>query len=592
MKSKGEKSMKFVPETVASFFGHQRIQYSIPAYQRAYSWEEQQTRTFLEDLVEHKNSSESNPYCYGNILLETIADGRKYEIIDGQQRITTLSIFMRALLNTFAERIAEGHVFTNSDGDYINVEDEEDIYFKDHGIIKLRPTSYDRNCFDTIIIENQADFICSTPSQERMLNAKKFFIEELQKLCDVDLVSVFETVQNAIVNHIELTGKKESALMFELQNNRGKDLTNLEKLKSFLMYQLYVYSQPDETNSNIESVAEYFNSIYQIVNQMSLQLGNDEDDGSNSVVNEDNILIYHSYAYSRKNFGYRNLNDIFEEFKLVPNEEKVSWIISYTRELNSSFKSINNVLAINDTNLKKLKKMRIPFFAYPFIIKGYKDRDSLPKLFELLEVISFRYKLIGSRADIRGRLNDLIRDFDGDVESLSKKMQKKMEEAYYWGDKKFLETLDGNMYQNSMIKYLLWEYEQYLQRKGYVISGNVKIENESIEHISPQTEPDENVSKGYQIEENGLYSKEFRENYINRLGNLMLISQSHNSSIGNKSFKIKLESYINNPLLCQQKQISDFVEDKSNPKWDAKSIEQRHSAIVSFAKDRWAFIKE
>lgn len=213
-------------------------------------------------------------------------------------------------------------------------------------------------------------------------------------------------------------------------------------------------------------------------------------------------------------------------------------------------------------------------------------------MFKLLEVLSFRYKLIGSRADIRGRLNDLIREFDGNVETLAQKMKDKIEEAYYWGDKKFTEILNGNMYQNNMINYLLWEYEQVLQRKGYVISGSVEIENESIEHISPQTEPDEIVSAGYQIEENGFYSKEFRENYINRLGNLMLISQSHNSSIGNSPFSIKLKSYTSNPLLRQQKQIADFVKEKTNPKWDANSIDDRHSAIVSFAKDRWAFVKE
>ena len=140
--------MKFVEGTVSGFFGRQKIQYSIPAYQRAYSWEELQTKTFLEDLVNHKNSSETNPYCYGNILLETISEEKKYEIIDGQQRITTLSIFMRALLNTIAERINEGSTFINGDGETIVVQDEEDIYFKDHGVIKLRPTSYDQACFD------------------------------------------------------------------------------------------------------------------------------------------------------------------------------------------------------------------------------------------------------------------------------------------------------------------------------------------------------------------------------------------------------------------------------------------------------------
>lgn len=590
--------MKFTEKTVSSFFGVQKIQYSIPAYQRAYSWEDLQTKTFLEDLLEHKNSSEANPYCYGNILLETIVNGKKYEIIDGQQRITTLSIFMRALLNTFKERIDAGSVFTTGDGEPISIksieEDERDIYFKDHGVVKLRPPIYDQGCFDAIIIDNQPTYNCETPSQKRMLKAKNYFTDELKKLSDEDLLNIFETTRNAIINCIELTGKKESALMFELQNNRGKDLTNLEKLKSFLMYQLYVYSpSSDDTNSNIEDVTNNFNSIYKTVNDISLQLGNDEEDVSSSVVNEDNILIYHSYAYSKKHFGYRNLNDIIEEFKSIPSEEKVKWIINYSRDLCSSFKSIKKVLANNKyAYLDKLKRMKIPFFVYPFIIKGAKNEDSLPQLFKLLEVLSFRYKLIGSRADIRGRLNDLIRDFDGDVELLSQQMKEKMEEAYYWGDKKFTEILDGNMYQNNMINYLLWEYEQFLQRKGYVISGDIKIKDESIEHISPQTEPDEKVLTGYQIEENGLYSKEFRENYINRLGNLMLISRSHNSSIGNRPFREKLESYSNNPLLIQQKQIEDFVEDKSNPQWNAKSIDKRHSDIVSFAVKRWAFVNE
>lgn len=581
--------MKFTEKTVSSFFGVQKIQYSIPAYQRAYSWEDLQTKTFLEDLLEHKNSSEKNPYCYGNILLETIANGKKYEIIDGQQRITTLSIFMRALLNTIAEREVTDDFITR-DGDSISIKDEEAIYFKDLGVVKLRPTTYDQACFDAIIIDNQSKFNCITLSQKRMLKAKNYFTDELKKLSNEDLLNVFETARSAIVNCIELTGKKESALMFELQNNRGKDLTNLEKLKSFLMYQLYVYSQPEETNSNIEKVTNYFNPIYNIVNQMSLQLSNDEEDVANSVVNEDNILIYHSYAYSRKNFGYRNLNDIIEEFKSIPNEDKVSWIISYSGKLYSSFTSIQRVLTMDDPYLNKLKKMKIPFFVYPFIIKGYKNEDSFPQLFKLLEVLSFRYKLIGSRADIRGRLNDLIREFDGDVALLSQKMKVKMEDAYYWGDKKFLEILNGDMYQNSMINYLLWEYEQFLSQKGYLIGGNVKIENESIEHIAPQTEPDEKVSSGYLIEADGFYSKDFRENYINRLGNLMLISQSHNSSIGNSPFAKKLESYKNNPLLRQQKQIEEFVKDKANPQWNKETIDERHSAIVSFAVNRWAYV--
>lgn len=580
--------MDFFKKTVSSFFGQQKIQYSIPAYQRAYSWEKLQTNTFLEDLIEHKNSNQNNPYCYGNILLETISEGKKYEIIDGQQRIITLSIFLRSLLNTFQKRIEQGKVFKTSKNEEIVVEDEEDNYFKDHGVIKLRPTAYDLACYDTIIIDNLDTYNCITSSQKRMLAAKKYFSQELARLSDDDLVSVFETVQNAIINHIELTGKKESALMFELQNNRGKDLTNLEKLKSFLMYQLYVYSDPNETDANIEYVSNQFNPIYNIVNQMSLQLGDDDEEGVKSVVNEDSILMYHSYAYSKKNFGYRNLNDIIDEFKAVSREEKVRWIKDYALALYSSFASIQTVMAMEDSNLDKLKKMKMPYYVYSFIIKGARNKDSLPKLFRILEILSFRYKLINSRADIRGRLNELIREYDGDNEALAVKMKLKMEEAYYWGDKKFSEVLNGNMYQNNMIHYFLWEYEQDLQRRGY-ICGNVEIEDESIEHISPQTEPEEIVTTGYEVDTNGLYTKDFRENYLNKLGNLMLISRSHNSSIGNKPFKDKLQSYKDNALLRQQAQIKDYVEDESEPVWNSECIDKRHAKMIGFALKHWSF---
>ena len=59
--------------------------------------------------------------------------------------------------------------------------------------------------------------------------------------------------------------------MFELQNNRGKDLTNMERLKSYFMYQMYVYSNPKETESNIEDISNIFKLIYSLINDISLE---------------------------------------------------------------------------------------------------------------------------------------------------------------------------------------------------------------------------------------------------------------------------------------------------------------------------------
>ena len=82
--------MRFIPNTILGLFDSSQKSYEVPVYQRAYSWEEPNWKTFLDDLLEQIQGH--NNYFFGNLLLEVISKNRKYEIIDGQQRITTLSI--------------------------------------------------------------------------------------------------------------------------------------------------------------------------------------------------------------------------------------------------------------------------------------------------------------------------------------------------------------------------------------------------------------------------------------------------------------------------------------------------------------------
>jgi uncharacterized protein with ParB-like and HNH nuclease domain len=76
--------MQFIPSTILVFFDSSQKNYTIPIYQRAYSWGKENWKTFLEDLFEQLEGD--NYYFYGNILLETIKKNRAYEIIDGQER--------------------------------------------------------------------------------------------------------------------------------------------------------------------------------------------------------------------------------------------------------------------------------------------------------------------------------------------------------------------------------------------------------------------------------------------------------------------------------------------------------------------------
>jgi hypothetical protein len=478
---------------------------------------------------------------------------------------------MRTLFTVLQERIKGGE---NLD---LSIEEKEKIFLKDGGNKKLRPVAYDMACYDALIMDGKPNFEASSTSQKRIKNALTFFTKELRGKSTVLLIDILEKLENTEITSIELVGKKDAALMFELQNNRGKDLTNMERLKSYFMYQMYVYSKPEETETNIEHVSNIFKLIYSLINDISR-------------LNEDSILIYHCNAYI-KGYAYRTIDDIKESFKKSTN--KVAWINEFIEELHTSFSNMKKMESSKDKYLKRLNILKIPVFVYAFLIKGYKyfgdDETKLSKLFHLMEILVFRYNLMNSRADIIARLNEILLNFKEDVEALRVSLKNKLNDTWYWGDTRTKNTLDEWMYENSVLHYLLWRYEAHIQKKGYVV-GTMKLDNEQIEHISPKVPPGEAIASGYEVDASNNYTEGFKRDYLNSLGNLMLISGSHNASIGNRPFKEKLSSYKENPLLNQQGEIKNFVSGAPDkPIWDTKAIVKRHEAIANFAVKKWSF---
>ena len=560
--------MQFIPKTVLGLFDSSQKFFVIPVYQRAYSWEVAHWNTFLSDLREQVQGD--NNYFYGNLLLETIRKDRQYEVIDGQQRLTTLTIFIRALLNIIASRITNGEIID------IDVTQKESIYFKNGGVIKLRPVEYDRAYYDTLIIDNNTNVNSSSVSQKRIKAGKDHFEKELSKETTESLIKILEKLESTEITCIELDGKKDSALMFELQNNRGKDLTNMEKLKSYFMYQIYVFSPQEEIENNVTYISDLFKTIYLIINDLKK-------------INEDSVLIYHCQAYIN-GYTYRTIEDIKSTYK--KSTDRVKWIKEFIVELSNTFSNIKKLETSTNPYLKDLTELESPVLIYPFIIKGYKYLSAQSKEFSdlanLLEILVFRYRLINSRADIYSRINQILQAFSGDTVQLAKSLKQKFNEENYWSDLRLRENLNGFMYDNSVITYLLWKYEESIQNRGYK-TGTLKIVDEQIEHISPQTPTNgDPVESGYAIETSGTYSEEFQMKVLNSLGNLMLISKSHNCAIGNRPFVDKLASYIDNPLLNQQAEIKEFVEE-SSPVWDDKAIRRRHSKILSFSLNKWSF---
>lgn len=557
--------MKPTESTLKEFFEGDK-QFFIPVYQRAYSWEESQWKTFLEDLEEATKGE--NHYFFGNVLLEKDGNNR-LDIIDGQQRLTTIIIFVRCLVN-----VLDSKGYDKEQLDYIKQD-----YLENRKKPKLNALEYDGDYFYDVIIANSDNKHKSqTPSQERILKAKEFFTKELKNKEIAQLEEIFRAMQKAQIIKLEFSNKKDSVLMFELQNNRGKDLTNMEKLKSYLAYQIYTYSDKDSAETKLNEMTSVFKEIYRVVVNDIKQL------------NEDAILGYFNIATSKFGFAYRENDDSLnykKELKDIKDSEaKLTWIDEYVKGLKNAFFDFNTFTESKSEYKDYLLHLNVAD-TYPFVIKAYQlfrnDEEKLERVFKALEVIAFRDKLVSTRAKIRDKLNGALKNFDS-VEKLESGIKNICDKEWYWTDEKVKEALSPEQYTLEKIApYIFMRYENALRNKNTRTKGYIftlqEIQKPQIEHIAPQTKNDEKVASGYCE-----YDEEFKKFYLNCIGNLMLIAQSHNISIGNNPFADKLQSYEKSPI-AQHREIKEFA---NGEVWDKDSIDKRHKKLEEFVLKTWS----
>ena len=145
----------------------------------------------------------------------------------------------------------------------------------------------------------------------------------------------------------------------------------------------------------------------------------------------------------------------------------------------------------------------------------------------------------------------------------------------YWSNIELEKAISGGV--DGPAKFLLWKYENYLEslcKPGYTPMRYDKIIKPELEHIAPSSEPDEKAH-GYDI-----YDEEFKNQYLNCLGNFLLLSKSHNCAVGKISFPSKLATYT---VLAQHREIKDLVVNSGI--WDRVVIGQRKAKIIRFVVD-------
>lgn len=543
----------------------------VPDYQRAYSWDTgdenekppKQVNTFLADLEEYNNSTRATRYYFGHFLFEKKED-TEFGVIDGQQRLTTITIFLAVLFR----RLKCISKLT---------EEEEDIYedtIKRRSNYRFSTVNYDALVFRDYVIDGNAEGKdgLETESAKRIVAARDYFRKRLVDKDKNGLRKMLaKLVDSQCTTHI-VNDESEAIQMFIFQNSRGKRPSNLEVIKAQFMFNINLYAKEGERERLINEVKDRFGEVYRSISRIEYS------------IDEDDVLAYTLRVHFK---SLTESNAIGRINKLLSEEDCISFIKHFTQSIYEGFMSLERFFGKDEREyieIHSLVSLGGIGIALPFIIWAYKSllpKGDLCELCSSLESLLIRHRLIGTRADINTRLNREFKEFTKDkkpniqpvIERIKYIKNAEADDWWWshWNNEALAKSIQGYL-NHSIAKFLLWKYEIHLSSQkgiGYSPMRFDEIKNPELEHIAPNTE---NRYKGYEE-----YDEEFRNKYIDCLGNYLLISKSHNCKIGNRPFKEKRESYGN---LEQQREIREMTEGEEV--WTREHIKRRNRNIAEF----------
>lgn len=544
----------------------------VPDYQRAYSWDtdvseekSKQVNTFLLDLQDYIGSHSATPYYLGHFLFEDRGQG-KYAIIDGQQRLTTVVIFIAALYKKLLE--IKGVAKVEDLGNDLCELYRDTIKHDNH--YHFSTVKYDNRMFREYVIDQTINWNSDdsdTLSKERIATAFSYFVKKLGDIEEDVLLKLLRAITHASCTTHVVKNESEAVQMFIFQNNRGKKPTNLEIIKAEFMYHIHLYASSEEKDNLFSEVTERFEHIYSSISLTEKYL------------TEDSVLSYTVKVHRNSLDDINPLGFVKEQLKAV--DDCIAFIRLFSSLLASCFDQTSKFFKQEKKNIAyhTLLISSDRSIMFPFIIKAMRkgmEQGDLIRMSIALEQIFLRHRIVKTRADLRWRLNSCYQKVETDamvVVNHINWMKTATDWWGYWTNEVLQDYLNKGM-SHDVAKILLWKYENHLIDEGYAGYRQIRydsIQDPHLEHIAPKTENQE-IDNGYCS-----YDDEFKERYLERLGNYMLLSGSHNISLSNGRFQQKRESYTH-----LQQQLEVFKMTEKDKKWDKEKIDIRHKRIVDF----------
>lgn len=552
-------------KNIKDLFDSPEIEFCIPDYQRAYSWEsEKQVKQFMDDIKEIVQYKKI--YYLGHFLFERDEhNSNKYYIIDGQQRLTTVIIFMQCAYNELKLRTEEQPT-TDEDINHI-----KEKYIKSSKLYKFSTISEDKPFFERVIYNGKSDE-GETNSQKRIISAKKLFVKTFRKADTLEILQWKRSIEEALITCNEVEGKFQATQIFAFHNDRGKPLTELEKLKAEIMHKVYTFAEENQASEAIDYIRQQFTDIYKDIERLSFN-------------NEDTILNYHANAFFK--WDETAISHLKKEI-ISTNKDKIEWLKRFTDDIRESYKTMRKIEDFYKSESKIVDCMLLDKTnSTPLLLKlfHYHENDIkyINDIAEIIEIILF--KMTYRWADFRtNNLIPIAKNYKGEQDKLKTELSNIAQKGFkdYWDfNTSCLNYFSTNTYHyQGNIKYVLWKYENYLRKENrrgaisaeaYINQYNSKRVENTLDHITPQT-PDF-------IE----YSDDFKKKWLNNIGNLSLMGWGNNSAKNNQN-PVEAKEFYKSDYYSMHEIYDTLCERKQ---WTENEIKERRDRIIEFIKANW-----
>ncbi|PHJ65991.1 hypothetical protein VF14_05920 [Nostoc linckia z18] len=569
--------------------------YVVKAYQREYVWEEKQVLELLKDVYEPflHNKSGSDWECFiGSIIV--CKSQELYELIDGQQRMTTAYLILCAVRDFIQE--LNPHEPVEKLKEFLTsyfIEQNGNERFKER--IELQYDEESRNVLEKIAKQQNFEEISDNSSVQRIKNtyqvALKFLKDEFSEdEAAIQQVKLFYArfIKNVRVVRVETKSMSHALKVFATINNRGVGLDAVDLLKNLMFIQI--------KDKDFEKLKTKWKEMLKILYKS----------------NENPIRFLRYFIISKYDSERIREEKIYEWFD--KNKEKCGYdqrpfefIDSLLKSAKAfaNFKEGNDIFGKENRFLENISYLSTSQHFVLLLAAQHFSREMFTELCKQIENFLFIYIITQARSS---KLEILFVEWASklrqinDKESLNKFITEEIQTEKQKLSEKFVlafRQLNEDSVRKKIMQYILAKLTQHIDELAYgeieahTYLRNYINKNVEIEHILPQN---------YEIVKSYFDQPKLISHYVKYLGNLALIEKSINTSIKNKPFELKKNAYQKSKFLITKSivervnigintAIDRAVRDLSIfDEWNSESIKSRQEMLAQLAKKVWDVI--